>query len=47
MSTFSAETIDLFDRGESTSALIYVGLTMVLCPLLAFIGWKSGEALWI
>ena len=47
MSTFSAETIDLFDRGDSTLALIYVGLTMMLCPLLAFIGWKAGEALWI
>lgn len=47
MSTFSAETIELFDRGEGTLAFTYVGLTMLLCPLLAFLGWKAGEALWI
>ena len=47
MSTFSVETVTLFDQGDSTVALSYIGLTMVLCPLLALIGWKLGEAIWL
>ena len=47
MSTFSVETIEMFDQGESTMALSYIGLTMVLCPLIALLGWKMGESLWI
>ena len=47
MSTFSVETIEMFDQGESTMALSYIGLTMVLCPLIALLGWKIGEPLWI
>ena len=47
MSTFSVETISLFDQGESTLAFSYVGLTMVLGPLLALLGWKIGENLWV
>jgi CrcB protein len=47
MSTFSVETIEMFDQGESTMALSYIGLTMVLCPLIALLGWKIGESLWI
>jgi CrcB protein len=47
MSTFSVETVTLFDQGDSTVAFSYIGLTMVLCPLLALIGWKLGEAIWL
>ena len=47
MSTFSVETIEMFDQGESTMALSYIGLTMVLCPLIALLGWKIGESLWV
>lgn len=47
MSTFSVETVTLFDQGESTVALSYIGLTMILCPLLALLGWKLGEAIWL
>ena len=47
MSAYSVETISMFDRGDSTLAFSYIGLTMVLCPLLAFIGWKVGESEWL
>ena len=47
MSAYSVETISMFDRGDSTLAFSYIGLTMVLCPLLAFIGWKVGESVWL
>ena len=47
MSTFSVETVTLFDKGDSPVALSYIGLTMILCPLLALIGWKRGEAIWL
>ncbi|MFL2949429.1 MAG: fluoride efflux transporter CrcB [Candidatus Poseidoniaceae archaeon] len=47
MSTYSVETIELFDQGESAMAFTYIGLTMLICPLLAFIGWKAGEVLWL
>ena len=47
MSAYSVETIAMFDRGDSTLAFSYIGLTMVLCPILAFIGWKVGESIWL
>ena len=47
MSTFSVETIQMFDQGHGSSAIIYVSLTMVLGPLLALIGWKLGEAIFV
>ena len=47
MSAYSVETISMFDRGDSTLAFSYIGFTMVLCPLLAFIGWKVGESVWL
>ena len=47
MSAYSMETITMFDRGDSTLAFSYIGLTMLLCPILAFIGWKVGESVWL
>ena len=47
MSAYSMETITMFDRGDSTLAFSYIGLTMLLCPILAFIGWKLGESVWL
>lgn len=47
MSAYSVETIAMFDRGDSTLAFSYIGLTMLLCPILAFIGWKVGESVWL
>tara|TARA_Y100000768_G_C23950929_1_gene670178 strand:+ start:1085 stop:1456 length:372 start_codon:yes stop_codon:yes gene_type:complete len=45
MSTFSVETVEMFDNGQGGSAIVYVLVTMMLCPLLALIGWKIGEAI--
>ena len=44
MSTFSVETIEMWGD-DSTKAVGYVLLTMVLCPLLALCGWKAFEAI--
>ena len=44
MSTFSVETIQMFDQGESTSAMVYVLMTMMLSPVLALLGWKLAES---
>tara|TARA_B100001093_G_scaffold349099_1_gene333636 strand:- start:15344 stop:15802 length:459 start_codon:yes stop_codon:yes gene_type:complete len=46
MSTFSVETIQMFDQGHTVSAFLYVGLTMLFCPLLALLGWVFGESYW-
>lgn len=42
MSTFSVETIELW-RDTPSTAITYVAITMVLCPILALIGWKAIE----
>tara|TARA_B110001452_G_scaffold265525_1_gene270337 strand:+ start:1301 stop:1672 length:372 start_codon:yes stop_codon:yes gene_type:complete len=47
MSTFSVETIQMFDQGRGSSAIVYIGLTMVLGPILALLGWKVGESLFV
>ncbi len=47
MSAYSVETVAMFDRGDSTLAFSYIGLTMLLCTILAFIGWKVGESVWL
>ena len=47
MSAFSIETVSMFDRGDSTLAFSYIGITMIVCPFLAFIGWKLGESVWL
>jgi len=44
MSTFSVETIEIWND-DQTRAIGYVLLTMVLCPLLAFTGWKAFETI--
>lgn len=44
MSTFSVETIQMFDQGDSTSAMAYVLITMALSPVLALLGWKFAES---
>ena len=45
MSAFSVETIRLIEEQQTGIAASYVGLTMVLCPLLAFIGWRLSETI--
>ena len=42
MSTFSVETVELWDQNQ-IHAVGYVAITMIICPLLAFTGWKIGE----
>lgn len=43
MSTFSVETIQMFDQGDTTPAILYIVITMVFSPLLALAGWKVSE----
>ena len=45
MSAFSVETIRLIEEQQTGIAASYVGLTMVLCPLLALIGWRLSETI--
>ena len=46
MSAFSVETIRMLEQQEIGLAAGYVGATMLLCPLLALLGWKlSGTVL--
>ena len=42
MSTFSFETVKMWETSPSL-AVIYVAITMIICPILAFVGWKAGE----
>tara|TARA_A200000159_G_scaffold152700_1_gene163891 strand:+ start:546 stop:917 length:372 start_codon:yes stop_codon:yes gene_type:complete len=44
MSTFSVETIQMFDQGDTASAMVYVLITMMLSPVLALLGWKVAES---
>ena len=43
MSAFSVETLNMFQNQQASSAIIYIAITMVICPILAFLGWKIGE----
>ena len=43
MSAFSVETIRMIEQQEIGLAAGYVGATMVLCPLLALVGWKLSD----
>ena len=45
MSAFSIETIQLIEDQQTGLATGYVGLTMLLCPLLALLGWKLSETI--
>ena len=45
MSAFSVETIRLLEGQHTSLAAGYVTLTMVLCPLLALLGWKLSETI--
>ena len=45
MSAFSVETIRLIEEQQTGIAASYVGLTMVLCPLLALLGWRLSETI--
>ncbi|CAI8322921.1 MAG: fluoride efflux transporter CrcB [Euryarchaeota archaeon] len=45
MSAFSIETIQLIEDQQTGLAAGYVGLTMLLCPLLALLGWKLSETI--
>lgn len=42
MSTFSMETVEMWGD-DRTKAAGYVLITMILCPLLAYAGWKAIE----
>ena len=44
MSAFSVETIQLMENQQTGLALSYVGTTMLLCPLVALLGWKLSGA---
>lgn len=43
MSAFSLETFSMFQNQQTSSAIGYIALTMIICPILAFLGWKIGE----
>ena len=47
MSTFSVETIEMFEQGQSNSAILYILVTMLFSPLLAFLGWKLAQSSWL
>lgn len=40
MSTFSFELARLFDESQWTTGILYFGTTVLIGPILAFIGWK-------
>lgn len=42
MSTFSVETMKMFQDSLPTNAILYIMLTMVMCPLVAILGWHTG-----
>ena len=44
MSTFSVETIELWNDNPTT-AIGYVTITMLLCPILAYAGWKAVDTI--
>lgn len=44
MSTFSVETITLMEAGQWRLAGAYVVVSAVIGPLLAWVGWKGGQA---
>ena len=44
MSTFSVETITLMEAGQWRLAGAYVMVSAVIGPLLAWVGWKGGQA---
>lgn len=44
MSTFSVETIELWND-DHTTAIGYVIITMLLCPILAYAGWRTVETI--
>ena len=45
MSTFSMETITLVEQGQWRTAGLYVALSSLAGPMLAWAGWKGGQAL--
>ena len=44
MSTFSVETIELWNENNAT-AIGYVLITMLFCPILAYTGWRAVESI--
>ena len=44
-STFSAETLGLLEQGDLAMALLYAGLSLVLCVGAAFLGEAASTAL--
>ena len=40
MSTFSFQLARLFDESQWTTGILYFGTTVLIGPILAFIGWK-------
>jgi CrcB protein len=43
LSTYSFETIELWRQGETMRSLLYAGVTAIVGPLLALIGWLGVE----
>ena len=44
MSTFSMETITLVEQGQWRTAGLYVAFSSLAGPMLAWAGWKGGQA---
>ena len=45
MSTFSIDIVEQFENGLQAPLLCYIGANMVVCPLLAFGGWRLAALL--
>tara|TARA_B100001113_G_scaffold167729_1_gene137247 strand:- start:1116 stop:1502 length:387 start_codon:yes stop_codon:yes gene_type:complete len=43
MSTFSLETITLLKDDNFSTAIMYAGLSFLMCIIFSFVGWAAGE----
>jgi len=42
-STFSSQTLELFQTGKTATGLLYIFITLVLCLLFVWIGFSLGK----
>ena len=47
LSTFSVETVQMFEQGHGNSAIVYIAISMAFGPLLALLGCKLGESIFV
>ncbi|MDP6906254.1 MAG: fluoride efflux transporter CrcB [Candidatus Thalassarchaeaceae archaeon] len=40
MSAYSVDIVKLFDEGKFGTTSVYIIMTLIGCPLLAYVGWK-------